>query len=55
MAETINWVAALAALGAGELVRDDVVRTLGALAKTPDDRELLVARWTPTAGSAGRP
>ena len=43
LAETINWVAALAALGVTELVRDDVVRTLGALAKTPDDRELLVA------------
>jgi len=43
LAETINWVAALSALGAGELVRDDVVRTLGALAKTPDDRELLVS------------
>jgi MoxR-like ATPase len=43
LAETINWVAALAALGVGELVRDDVLRTLGALAKTPDDRELLAA------------
>jgi MoxR-like ATPase len=43
MAETINWVAALCALGAADLVRDDVVRTLGALAKTPDDRELLIA------------
>jgi MoxR-like ATPase len=43
LAETINWVAALSALGVGELVRDDVVRTLGALAKTPDDRELLVS------------
>ena len=43
LAETINWVAALAALGVGELVRADVVRTLSALAKTPDDRELLSA------------
>jgi MoxR-like ATPase len=43
LAETINWVAALTALGAADLVRDDVVRTLGALAKTPDDRELLLS------------
>ncbi len=43
LAETINWVAALTTLGVGELVRSDVVRTLGALAKTPDDRELLLA------------
>jgi MoxR-like ATPase len=43
LAEAINWVAALAALGVGELVRADVVRTLGALAKTPDDRELLIS------------
>ena len=37
MAETIDWVAALSVLGVGELVRPDVVRTLGSLAKTPDD------------------
>ena len=42
VAEAINWVAALSALGATELVRDVVVRTLGALAKTPDDRDLVV-------------
>ena len=39
---------ALSALGAAELVRDDVVRTLGAIAKTPDDRDtVLGAVWTP--------
>ncbi|WP_020500526.1 AAA family ATPase [Sciscionella marina] len=38
LAETIDWVAALSALGATELVRTDAVRTLSALAKTPDDR-----------------
>ncbi|MDX6309793.1 MAG: hypothetical protein QOI06_2839 [Nocardioidaceae bacterium] len=43
IAEAINWVAALAVLGASELVREDVVLTLGALAKTPDDRDLVVA------------
>jgi MoxR-like ATPase len=43
IAEAINWVAALSVLGASELVREDVVLTLGALAKTPDDRDLVVA------------
>ena len=42
VAEAINWVAALSALGATELVRDVVVATLGAVVKTPDDRELVV-------------
>jgi MoxR-like ATPase len=42
LAEAINWVAALAALGATELVRGTIVPTLGALAKTPDDRDLVV-------------
>ena len=42
MAEAINWVAALSALGATELVREVVVKTLGALAKTPDDRDLVI-------------
>jgi MoxR-like ATPase len=43
VAEAINWVAALSVLGVTELVRDDVVATLGTLAKTPDDRELVAA------------
>ena len=42
VAEAINWVAALSALGATELVREVVVATLGAVAKTPDDRDLVV-------------
>jgi len=42
VAEAINWVAALSALGATELVRDVVVATLGAVVKTPDDRELVL-------------
>ena len=42
VAEAINWVAALCGLGVTELVRDDVVATLGALAKTPDDRDVVV-------------
>jgi len=42
LAEAINWVAALTVLGAAELVRGDVVASLGALAKTPDDRDLVI-------------
>jgi MoxR-like ATPase len=42
IAEAINWVAALSVLGVTELVRDDVVASLGALAKTPDDRDVMV-------------
>jgi MoxR-like ATPase len=42
MAETIDWVSALATLGVSELVRDDIVRTLSAIAKTPDDRTTII-------------
>ena len=38
MAETIDWVSALTVLGVTELGRNDVLRTLGSIAKTPDDR-----------------
>ena len=41
MAETIDWVSALSILKATELVREDIVRTLGAIAKTPDDRTTI--------------
>lgn len=41
LAETIDWVSALAALGVTELTSGDVLRTLGAIAKTPDDRALM--------------
>ncbi len=37
MAETIDWVAALATLGVTELVRNDVLRTLGSVLKSIDD------------------
>jgi MoxR-like ATPase len=43
MAETIDWVAALSALGVTELIPGHVIRTLGAIAKTPDDRDLIAA------------
>jgi MoxR-like ATPase len=42
LAETIDWVSALSALGAAELVRADVIRTLGAIAKTLDDRDAIL-------------
>jgi MoxR-like ATPase len=42
VAEAINWVAALSALGVTELMREDVATTLGALAKTPDDRDVVI-------------
>jgi MoxR-like ATPase len=42
LAEAIDWLAVLASLGVAELVRDDVVRSLAALAKTPDDRHAIV-------------
>jgi len=41
MAETIDWVSALTLLGAADLVRPEVVRTLSAIAKTPDDRNAI--------------
>jgi MoxR-like ATPase len=41
MAETIDWVSALSALGVSELQREDIVRTLSAVAKTPDDRTTI--------------
>jgi hypothetical protein len=37
MAEVIDWVAALSILGVTELVRSDVLRTLGSVLKSTDD------------------
>ena len=42
LAEAIDWVAALTALGATELAPDNMLATIGTIAKTPDDR-LVVA------------
>jgi MoxR-like ATPase len=41
VAETIDWVAALVSLGVGDLVSGDALAGLGALAKTPDDRNVV--------------
>jgi MoxR-like ATPase len=43
MAETIDWVSALAVLGVSELARSDIIQTLVAVAKTADDRDVIVA------------
>jgi len=43
LAEAIDWLSALSLLRAGELVRDDVLRTLSTIAKTPDDRDTITA------------
>ena len=42
LAETIDWVSALAALGVAELSDGRVIDSVSALAKTPDDRTELV-------------
>jgi MoxR-like ATPase len=42
LAETIDWVSALAALGVSELTDGRVLDSVSALAKTPDDRTELV-------------
>lgn len=41
VAETIDWVAALVTLGVADLVDPGALVSLGALAKTPDDRTLI--------------
>jgi MoxR-like ATPase len=52
MAEAIDWVSALSALGATDLVRQDVVRTLSTIAKTPDDRETITDALDQLVGGA---
>ncbi|ORV95333.1 oxidoreductase [Mycobacterium interjectum] len=50
VAETIDWVAALVSLGVADLVSDQTdasaLTSLGALAKTPDDRSLIRDAFT---------
>jgi MoxR-like ATPase len=43
LAESIDWLQALAFLGVAELTADDVRRTMTALVKTPDDGDALRA------------
>ncbi|MCS0600078.1 MoxR family ATPase [Streptomyces sp. LP11] len=51
MAEAIDWVSALAALRVSRLTRPDLVRTLSAVAKSPDDRTAV----TGALGELGYP
>ncbi|MEU3978849.1 MoxR family ATPase [Streptomyces sp. NPDC026672] len=51
MAEAIDWVSALAALRVSRLARRDVVSTLSAVAKSPDDRTAI----TGALGELGYP
>ena len=53
LAETIDWVSALSVLGATELVQRDVVDSLGSIAKTPDDRDAILAALDDLVPSAG--
>jgi len=49
VAETIDWVAALVSLGVADLQEDSApaaLTSLGALAKTPDDRTLIRDAYT---------
>ena len=43
MAEAIDWLSALSALGVSDLAHPQVIRTLGAIAKTLDDRDSIAA------------
>jgi MoxR-like ATPase len=45
VAETIDWVAALVALGVADLTASDAVASLGAVAKTPDDRDVIAVAF----------
>lgn len=47
LAEAIDWVSALHALGISELERDVARGTIGAIAKTPDDVETIRATLEP--------
>jgi len=52
LAETIDWVAALSALGVSSLGRDDALRTLSAIAKSPDDVDAMTELFEPSEGTA---
>jgi MoxR-like ATPase len=50
LAETIDWVSALTVLGASALGREAALHTLGAIAKTPDDRDAIAELLEPIEG-----
>jgi MoxR-like ATPase len=51
LAETIDWVSALTVLGTSSLARVDALRTLGAIAKTPDDRDAIAELFESIEGA----
>jgi len=51
LAETIDWVAALSALGVNSLGRDNALRTLSAIAKSPDDVDAMTELFEPSEGT----
>ncbi len=55
MAETIDWLSALSALGAAELVRSTLMSTLGAIAKTADDRDTMLGALVEVGASDSGP
>ncbi|GIE90215.1 AAA family ATPase [Actinoplanes regularis] len=55
LAETIDWVSALAALGVTDLVEPLVPQTVGTIAKTPADRRAVVAALPSAAPPGGQP
>jgi MoxR-like ATPase len=54
MAETIDWVSALNVLGVADLLGGEVVRTLSAIAKTPDDRIAIGDAFLELQGAQNR-
>ncbi len=60
LAESIDWLSALSVLGVSELTEADVVRTLGAIVKTPDDSTSVLGAlaglaWSGRARAGGAP
>jgi MoxR-like ATPase len=52
LAEAIDWVAALHALGVSDVERPSALRTIGSLAKTPDDTAMVRAALEDELSSA---
>ncbi len=53
LAEAIDWVSALHALGISELERETALSTLGAIAKSPDDLSTITTELANEIGSMG--
>ena len=53
LAEAIDWLAVLCALGVTTLDRRAVTRTLGAIVKSPEDRDLVLTELDTHEFAAG--